>query len=91
MRHLRKLRNNRERHIMSKREDPDYKPLRGHVPINLYKRFKAYCVQEDMDNSEGLENVLKFYFDYRKKVAPKSDKESEFEKIGGKRARKKSV
>ena len=66
---------------MSKREDPDYKPLRGHVPINLYKKFKTYCVQEGMDNSEGLENVIKFYFDYRKKVLPTSDMATEFEKI----------
>lgn len=59
--------------MVTKREDPAYSPLRGHVPKELYKRFKAYCVEEEMDNSEALENVLKFYFEYRDELAPKSD------------------
>lgn len=77
--------------MVTKREDPAYTPLRGHIRKELYKRFKAFCVEEELDNSEGLENVLKFYFDYRKKVAPKNDVANEFEKIRSKRTRKKSV
>jgi|GEM_PF-6372218 len=76
---------------MAKKEDPAYSPLRGHVPKDLYKRFKAYCVEEEMDNSQALENVLKFYFDYREKVAPKSEIATEFEKIQKKRTKGKSA
>ena len=69
---------------MAKRDDPTYSPLRGHVPRELYEQFKVYCIQEKMDNSEALENVLKFYFEYRNEVAPKSEMVTEFEKIRSK-------
>ena len=77
--------------MMAKRDDSAYSPLRGHVPKDLYIKFKIYCIEDGMDNSQALENVLRFYFEYRDEVVPKSDTATEFEKIRGKRAKEKSV
>lgn len=41
-----------------KKDDPNYQIVRGHVPKELAKRFKLYCVENSVDNSQGLENIL---------------------------------
>ena len=47
---------------MAKKDDPNYEQIRAHVPRNLVRRFKQYCLDEDIDYSEGLEEVLAFFF-----------------------------
>lgn len=49
--------------MATKKEDPDFTVLRGHVPKELFKRFKVFCIEEDLDNSEGLERVVQGYFE----------------------------
>ncbi|MBD2047272.1 hypothetical protein H6F78_17015 [Coleofasciculus sp. FACHB-64] len=44
-----------------KKDDPNYQIVRGHVPKELAKRFKFYCVENGVDNSQGLENILTEY------------------------------
>lgn len=44
--------------VPGKKDDPNYQVVRGHVPKELAKRFKLYCVENDVDNSQGLENIL---------------------------------
>jgi hypothetical protein len=49
--------------MATKKENPDFTVLRGHVPKELFKRFKVFCIEESLDNSQGLERVLQGYFD----------------------------
>jgi hypothetical protein len=49
--------------VPGKKDDPNYAVVRGHVPTDLYKRFKIFCVEKSVDNSEGLEIVLRDYFE----------------------------
>ncbi|MBD1944862.1 hypothetical protein H6F50_21295 [Coleofasciculus sp. FACHB-712] len=44
-----------------KKDDPNYQIVRGHVPKELVKRFKIYCVENGVDNSQGLEDILTEY------------------------------
>lgn len=51
----------------AKKDDPDYVAIRGHIPKELYKRFKVFCLEGEMDNSQGLENLLREYFEVKDK------------------------
>ncbi len=48
--------------MVHKKTDPRYGLLRGHVPKALLKRFKNYCLENDLDYSQGLEDVLTTFF-----------------------------
>lgn len=48
--------------FVGKKDDPNYEQVRGHVPKQLVRRFKQYCLDEDMDYSEGLERILASFF-----------------------------
>ncbi len=48
--------------VVDKRKSPDYDVLRGLVPIELIRRFKIFCMDNNLDNSEGLEKILNDYF-----------------------------
>ena len=47
---------------MGKKDDSNYEQVRGHVPKQLSRQFKQYCLDEDIDYSEGLEQILAFFF-----------------------------
>jgi hypothetical protein len=49
--------------VVHKKTDPKYALVRGHVPKALLKRFKSYCLDNDLDYSQGLENVLSIFFE----------------------------
>lgn len=51
--------------VPGKKDDPNYAAIRGHVPIDLYKKFKFFCVERGVDNSQGLEDLLLEYFEYK--------------------------
>jgi hypothetical protein len=36
------------------------------VPNELYKKFKIFCLDHGVDNSEGLELLLSEYFESKK-------------------------
>ena len=60
-----KLRNIEIPTVPGKKDDPNYAVVRGHVPIELYKQFKIFCVERGSDNSEGLEQLLREYFELK--------------------------
>jgi hypothetical protein len=47
---------------VGKKDDPKYDVVRGHVPKQLARRFKQYCLDEEIDYSEGLERILESFF-----------------------------
>ena len=49
--------------MVTKRNDPNYTVVRGHVPKKLAQRFKRYCVDRETDYSDGLEQALTFFLD----------------------------
>jgi hypothetical protein len=57
--------------VAGKKDDPNYAVVRGHVPADLYKEFKFFCVERNVDNSEGLEQLLKEYFEMKKQKPKK--------------------
>ena len=53
--------------VPAKKEDPGYTALRGHIPKSLYKRFKMFCLERGVDNSQGLEDLIHEYFELKDK------------------------
>ncbi len=51
--------------VPAKKEDPGYAALRGHIPKSLYKRFKIFCLERGVDNSQGLEDLIHEYFELK--------------------------
>ena len=49
--------------MVHKKTDPRYALVRGHIPKALLKRFKSYCLDNDLDYSQGLENILSIFFE----------------------------
>lgn len=49
--------------MVHKKTDPRYALVRGHIPKALLKRFKKYCLDNELDYSQGLEDVLTTFFD----------------------------
>jgi hypothetical protein len=60
-----KLRNLYLATVSAKKDDPDYVALRGHIPKELFRRFKMFCLEREVDNSQGLEELLKEYFAWK--------------------------
>jgi hypothetical protein len=48
--------------LVHKKTDPKYGLLRGHIPKALLKRFKNYCLENELDYSQGLEDVVTTFF-----------------------------
>ncbi|HEY9614002.1 hypothetical protein [Allocoleopsis sp.] len=48
--------------MVHKKTDPKYGLLRGHIPKALLKRFKNYCLENELDYSQGLEDVVTTFF-----------------------------
>ena len=49
--------------LVGKKDDSGYEQVRGHVPKSLAKKFKQFCLDYDLDYSEGLEHVLTTFFE----------------------------
>jgi len=45
----------------SKKTDPNYEEVRGHVPKKLARRFKGLCTELDTDYGTALESALEWW------------------------------
>lgn len=43
---------------MAKKDDPNYKKLCGLIPKQLFNDFKKWCVDNELDLSEGVEQAV---------------------------------
>ncbi len=62
---MKKLRNLYLVTMPAKKDDPDYVAIRGHIPKELFKKFKLFCLEREVDNSQGLEELLREYFEMK--------------------------
>jgi hypothetical protein len=65
---VKKLRNLFLATMSAKKDDPNYVAIRGHIPKELYKKFKVFCLEREVDNSQGLEDLLCEYFEMKDKA-----------------------
>lgn len=57
------------RYVTDKKKDPNYGLVRGLLPQELLKKFKIYCIENGVDNSQGIENLLREYFEWKDEQA----------------------
>ena len=70
---MEKLRNLYLATMPAKKDDPNYVAIRGHVPKSIYKKFKVFCLEREVDNSQGLEDLLSEYFEIKENQNTKGD------------------
>lgn len=44
--------------LVTKRKDPNYAQVTGHIPVDLARRFGIYCASKQISKSDGLENAV---------------------------------
>jgi hypothetical protein len=44
--------------VVSKREDPNYSQISGHIPTDMTKEFKIACTKRGVSHSNGLEQAI---------------------------------
>jgi hypothetical protein len=49
--------------MVDRRRSEDYRQLSGHVPVPLYRKFKATCAERDVNQSEALEQALALWIE----------------------------
>jgi len=47
---------------VGKKDDRNYVQIRGHVRKDVARRFKQFCLDREVDYSEGLETILVAFF-----------------------------
>ncbi|MGI0488809.1 hypothetical protein ACN4EK_25645 [Pantanalinema rosaneae CENA516] len=52
--------------MAGKRKDPGYMQVSGYVPKELALRFKASCLIEEVEISEALEEMMRWWLTERK-------------------------
>lgn len=43
---------------VSKKDDPNYEAVRGHIPKRMARRFKGICAQLGIDHGAAMEEAL---------------------------------
>jgi hypothetical protein len=49
--------------VVTKRGNPDFQQISGHIPTELSKNFKVACTLRGVSHSEGLEQAIKLWLE----------------------------
>jgi hypothetical protein len=49
--------------MVDRRQSPNYRQISGHIPINMYKKFKSVCALRDVSQSEALEQAINIWME----------------------------
>lgn len=60
--------------LVSKKDDPNYEPVRGHVPKDLAMQFRIACTVRKLDNSQGIQTALEFWLAHLEENEPSQEK-----------------
>ena len=47
--------------VVSKRDDPNYSQISGHIPTQMAMEFKIACTKRRVSHSEGLEQAIELW------------------------------
>ena len=60
--------------VASKRDDPNYQQVSGHLPKEMATEFKVACTRRGVSHSDGLEQAIALWLAYDKKPPASLDK-----------------
>ena len=61
---------------MGKKDDMNYVQVRGHVPKTIAQQFKQFCLDKEVNYSEGLEQILTIFFDTHERQSSNDSSQS---------------
>jgi hypothetical protein len=47
--------------LASKKEDPNFSQISGHIPNDLARQFRIICADQGLKVSEGLEQAIAYW------------------------------
>lgn len=56
--------------VASKRDDPDYQQISGHIPKELATEFKIACTRNGVSHSDGLEQAITIWLNQQNEPLP---------------------
>jgi hypothetical protein len=63
--------------MVDRRKNPDYRQVSGHIPMNMYRKFKSICALRDVSQSEALEQAINVWMEGEQEENLKSVNEDE--------------
>jgi hypothetical protein len=60
--------------VVSKREDPNYAQISGHIPTDMTKEFKIACTRRGVSHSDGLEQAIALWLAQPEDTSKPKDK-----------------
>jgi hypothetical protein len=54
--------------VVTKRGNPNFQQISGHIPTELSKSFKIACTVKGVSHSEGLEEAIKLWLAQEQKT-----------------------
>jgi hypothetical protein len=63
--------------MVDRRQSPNYRQISGHIPIDMYRKFKSVCALRDVSQSEALEQAINIWMEQEEEENPKSIHEDE--------------
>ncbi|MGV0024417.1 hypothetical protein [Phormidesmis priestleyi] len=64
---------------MSKKDDPNYEAVRGHIPKRMARRFKGLCAQLGIDHGAAMEAALEPWMRQQEQELMEAETEKEVE------------
>jgi hypothetical protein len=56
--------------VASKRDDPNYQQVSGHIPKEMATEFKVACTRREVSHSDGLEQAIALWLHRTTKKPP---------------------
>jgi hypothetical protein len=47
--------------MVDRRQSPNYRQISGHIPMDMYRKFKSTCALRDVSQSEALELAISIW------------------------------
>ncbi len=70
--------------VASKRDDPNYQQVSGHIPKEMATEFKVACTRREVSHSDGLEQAIALWLAQdNKPLASGSSSKGKGKKTGG--------
>ncbi len=58
--------------LVTKRKDPNYAQVSGHIPADLSRRFGIYCAAKQISKSDGLEKAIELLLEQEPELSVSS-------------------
>lgn len=63
--------------VASKRDDPNYQQISGHIPKEMATEFKIACTRKGVSHSDGLSQAIALWLAHTEQPTPDDQKQKQ--------------